>query len=99
MVAELVPPAGRRPVVLLSRNEAYMVRELVTVAPVTTRVRNIPSEVPLGSEDGLPHPCVVNLDTIATIAKRSLRERLITLSLEKLKAVENALHFTLALEE
>ncbi len=97
--AELVPPAGRHPVLLLSRNEAYAVRELVTVAPVTTRMRHIPSEVPLGPEDGLPQPCVVNLDTITTIAKRSLQERLASLSPEKLKAVEAALHFALGLEE
>ena len=97
--AELMPPAGRHPVLLLSRNEAYAVRELVTVAPVTTRMRHIPSEVPLGPEDGLPKSCVVNLDTIATIAKRSLQEKLVPLSPEKLKAVEAALHFALSLEE
>jgi len=97
--AELAPPAGRRPVLLLSRNEAYAVRELVTVAPVTTRMRHIPSEVPLGPEDGLPMPCVANLDTVTTIAKRSLQERLVRLSPEKLKAVEAALHFALGLEE
>ncbi len=97
--AELTPPAGRRPVLLLSRNEAYAVRELVTVVPVTTRIRHIPSEVPLGPEDGLPRPCVVNLDSITTIAKRSLQERLVLLSSEKLKAVEAALHFALGLEE
>ena len=97
--AALTPPAGRRPVLLLSRNEAYAVRELVTVAPVTTRMRHIPSEVPLGPEDGLPRPCVVNLDTITTIAKRILQERLVPLSPEKLKAVEAALHFALGLEE
>jgi len=97
--AALTPPAGRRPVLLLSRNEAYAVRELVTVAPVTTRMRHIPSEVPLGPEDGLPRPCVVNLDTITTIAKRILQERLVSLSPEKLKAVEAALHFALGLEE
>jgi len=97
--AELVPPAGRRPVLLLSRNEAYAVRKLVTVAPVTTRVRHIASEVSLGPEDGLPRPCVVNLDSITTIAKGSLCERLTSLSLEKLKEVEAALHFALALEE
>ena len=97
--AKLTPPAGRHPVLLLSRNEAYAVRELVTVAPVTTRMRHILSEVPLGPEDGLPRPCVVNLDTITTIAKRSLRERLVLLSPEKLKAVEAALHFALGLEE
>jgi len=96
--AELAPPAGRRPVLLLSRNEAYAVRELVMVAPLTTRIRGIPSEVSLGDEDGVPRACVANLDTITTIAKASLRERLTTLSTEKLEAVEKALHFSLGLE-
>jgi mRNA interferase MazF len=96
--AELSPPAGRRPVLLLSRNEAYVVRELVIVAPLTTRIRGIPSEVPLGDEDGVPRPCVINLDTIATVAKASLRERLTALSGDKLKAVDEALHFSLGLE-
>ena len=96
---ELPPPTGRRPVLLLSRNEAYAVRELVTVAPVTTRMRHIASEVPLGPGDGLPRPCVVNLDIITTIARRSLRGRLTTLSSEKLKEAEVALHFALDLEE
>ena len=95
--AELDPPAGRRPVLLLSRDEAYTIRELIIVAPVTTRIRHIPSEVPLGPEDGLPKPCVVNLDTITTIARASLRDKLTTLSPEKLKAVEVALHFALGL--
>jgi mRNA interferase MazF len=96
--AQLAPPAGRRPVLLLSRNEAYAVRELVMVAPLTTRIRCIPSEVSLGDEDGVPRVCVVNLDSITTIAKASLRERLTALSAEKLKAVETALHFSLGLE-
>ena len=96
--AELDPPAGRRPVLLLSLDEAYSVRELVTIAPVTTRVRHIPSEVILGLEDGLPKPCVINLDTITTIAKASLRERMTVLSQEKEKAVELALHFALGIE-
>jgi hypothetical protein len=60
--ADLPPPTGRRPVVLLSRDEAYAVRALVTVASVTTRIRSIPAEVPLGPEDGLPRDCVANLD-------------------------------------
>jgi mRNA interferase MazF len=68
------------------------------VAPLTTRIRGIPSEVPLGDEDCVPRACVVNLDTITTIAKASLRERLIVLSAEKLKAVEEALLFSLGLE-
>ena len=96
--ANLESPAGRRPVLLLSRDEAYAVRELVTVAPVTTRQRHIDSKVPLGIDDGLPKPCVINLDTITTIAKASLTERITTLSLEKQRAAEDALHFALGME-
>ena len=96
--AELDVPAGQRPVLLLSRNEAYSVRELVTIAPVTTRIRGIRSEVSLGPEDGLPKPCVVNLDVIQTIAKTRLQERLTVLNTQKLKAVEAALHFSLGFQ-
>lgn len=97
--AELPAPAGRRPVVLLSRNEAYAVRELVTVAPATTRVRQIPTEVPLSSEEGMPKRCVINLDTITTIPKRTLTGRITTLSSEKLSAVEAAIRFALGFSE
>jgi mRNA interferase MazF len=96
--AVLSPPAGRRPVLLLSRDEAYSVRDLIIVAPVTTRIRHIPTEVLLNLEDGLPKPCVVNLDTVTTIAKASLHDRLTTLSGEKFKAVEAALKFALGME-
>ena len=96
--ADLGPPAGRRPVLLLSRNEAYAVRALVTVAPVTTRVLGIPSEVPLGPEDGMPRSCVVNLDTITTIAKQTLQERFVVLNPERLDAVNEALRFALGLD-
>ena len=95
--AELPDPAGRRPVVLLSRNEAYGVRELVTVAPVTTRIRHIPTEVALGPDEGLPQACVINLDTITTIPKRALTALISPLPSEKLRAMERALKFALAL--
>lgn len=95
--AELPPPSGSRPVVLLSRDEAYAVRALVTIAPVTTRIRGIPSEVRLGPDDGLPRDSVVNLDTITTIPKADLRERLATLGAKKSREVEDAIHFTLGL--
>src|SRR3989304_69213 len=95
--AELPTPAGRRPVVLLSRNEAYAVRELVTVAPVTTRIRQIPTEAPLGTEDGLPKPCVANLDTIPTIPQQTLKERIASLSPGKLAAGEAAVKVALGL--
>src|SRR5438034_10066771 len=95
--ADLPTPAGRRPVVLLSRNEAYAVRELVIVATVTTRVRRIPTEVPLGPAEGLPKSCVVNLDTITTIPRRSLTQAIGALPPDKFAAVEQALMFALGL--
>jgi mRNA interferase MazF len=95
--AHLPPPTGRRLVVLLSRNEAYSVRQLVTVAPVTTRIRRIPTEVALGEAEGLPKACVANLDTIATIPKAALREQISSLDPGKIAAVERALKFALGL--
>src|SRR4030043_44143 len=96
--AELEPLAGRRPVVLLSRDEAYAIRSLVIVAPITTRIRHIPSEVLLGTNDGLPRDCVANLDTITTIPKDCLHSRLITLNTQKLKEIDAAIRFALGLE-
>lgn len=95
--AELPAPLGRRPVVLLSRDEAYKVRSAVTVAEITTRVRQIPVEVPLSKEDGLPKFCAANLDTVITIAKDLLKERICALSPAKMEAVETALRFALDL--
>lgn len=95
--AVLPPPAGRRPVVLVSRNEAYTVRDLVTVAPVTTRARGIPSEVALSRADGMPRACVVNLDTLTTVPKRMLSARVAELSPARIAAIDRALRFALGL--
>ena len=91
-------PIGRRPVVLLSRDEAYDVRNAVTIAQVTTTVRNIPVEVPLDEKDGLPQKCVVNLDTITTIRKSILTERICSLKQEKIGQIDKAIKFALSLE-
>jgi len=96
--AELAPPVGRRPVVLLSRDVAYRVRTSVTVAIVTRVARNIPVEVPLGPEDGMPRQCVVNLDDILTIPKARLAQRITTLSPEKMAAVARAVVYALDLK-
>jgi mRNA interferase MazF len=95
--AELPLPIGRRPVVLLSRDEAYAVRNAVTVAEVTTTIRGIPVEVELGPEDGLPKKCVVNLDTIVTIRKDLLIERLAILRDEKIEQINSAIKFALSI--
>ena len=95
--AELPPPAGRRPVVLISRNAAYAVRLSITVAPVTRTIRDIPVEVPLGLEDGLPARCVVNVDDVTTIPKSSLRQLISTLSSVRLAEIDAAIRFALDL--
>ncbi|MFH1262367.1 MAG: type II toxin-antitoxin system PemK/MazF family toxin [Pseudomonadota bacterium] len=95
--AVLPKPAGRRPVVLLSRDEAYQVRDLVTVAPITTRIRNLPVEVPLGRSEGLHRSCVVNLDTVTKIPKKSLSVRVCALPYSKMRALDDALRFSLRL--
>lgn len=96
--AELPPPIGRRPVVLLSRDVAYRVRTSITVGIVTRVSRNIPVEVPLGPEDGMPQQCVVNLDDILTIPKARLAERITTLPPQKMTAVARAVIFALDLK-
>ncbi|MBU1209446.1 MAG: type II toxin-antitoxin system PemK/MazF family toxin [Proteobacteria bacterium] len=95
--AELPLPVGRRPVVLLSRDEAYVVRNAVTVAEVTYTIRGIPVEVELGPENGLLKKCVVNLDTIVTIRKDLLIERMALLRDEKIDQIDSAIKFALSL--
>ena len=88
---------GTRPVILLTRNEGIRIRANITVAPVTTRIRSIPTEVELGPNDGLPQKCVANLDSLQTIRKALLRERIGILSASKLAAVEEGIRFALGL--
>jgi len=95
--AQLAAPAGRRPVILLSRNAAYTVRTSVTVAPLTTTIRNIPVEVRLGPRHGVPRECVVNLDEVQTIPKDRLLRVLTALSPQTLTQVDQALRFALGL--
>ena len=95
--AVLPEPVGRRPVVLVSRADPHSARSLVTVAPVTTRVRGIPSEVPLGAAEGLPRACVANADALTTISKRALVEYAGALSPAKLGALDDAIRHAMGL--
>jgi len=95
--ANLPKPIGRRPVILLSRDEAYLVRSSVTVAEITITIRNIPVEVPLDISDGLSKKCVVNLDSIITIPKNLLESHITTLSPEKVEKINEAIKFALDL--
>lgn len=96
--ARLPAPVGRRPVVLLSRNVAYVLRTSVTVAPITRTIRGIYSEVPLDKTDGMPARCVINLDDILTIPKSLVTDCITTLTPAKMAQVKQAVLFALDLE-
>ncbi len=89
----------RRPVVLVSRKEAYEVRALVIVAPVSTTLRGFAIEVRLGRAEGLSRPCVVNCDWLVTLHKDRLAEKIGSLSSAKLRQLDDALRFALGLDE
>ena len=90
------PPDKRRPVLILTRSSAVGFLTGITVAPLTTVIRNITSEVLLTPEDdGVFAECVVNTDNIQTIQKANLQTLVTTLSQEKMREVRAAIEFSL----
>jgi len=73
------PEFGRRPVCIVTRQAAIPVLTALIVAPATTTIRDIPSEVKLGADDGMPRPCVLSFDNLTTVPKAYLTERITTL--------------------
>ncbi len=90
-------PDKKRPVVILTRNSILEYLGEVTVAPVTSTIRNIPSEVLLSRGDGMHNDCAVNCDHIQTVSKSNIGSMITTLSREKLGEVRNAISFALNL--
>jgi mRNA interferase MazF len=97
--ADLPKPVGRRPVLLLSRNDAYEYLNKFIVAEITTTIRNIPVELPLGKREGLPKPCVVNCDNLRTVPKQALTQRISRLSMRQIPDVKRAVGYALGWEE
>ena len=91
------PPDKRRPVVILTRGSIISSLGEVTVAPVTTRIRDIPSEVALSKDDGLPRECAVNCDHLQTVPRTRLGATITRLSNEKMARVAVAVRFALDL--
>ena len=89
-------PDKNRPVLLLTRDSVLDVLGEVTVAPITTTVRDIPSEVLLSKDqDGMPHDCVINLDHIQTASKAKVGALITSLTRKKMSEVRDALLFAL----
>ena len=91
-------PVGRRPAVLVSREESYSVRSRCIVVPLTRTVRGIPTEVRLGPADGLSKAGVANADEIVTIPRTLLRERITALTGPRIVELDRALAFALGLD-
>ena len=88
-------PDKNRPVVILTRDSALEFLGEVTVAPITSTIRDIPTEVLLTKEDGMPRDCAVNLDHIQTVSKGKIGPLITTLSSIKMSELRSALLFAL----
>jgi mRNA interferase MazF len=97
--ASLPAPAGRRPVLLLSRNEAYSYLNKFLAVEVTSTIRRIAVEVPLGRSEGLPAKCVANCDNVRTVPRSALTKRIGQLSPGRYPEVKRALGHALSWEE
>jgi mRNA interferase MazF len=88
-------PDKPRPVLILTRDSAIGHLATVTVAPITSTIRNVPTEVILGVDDGMKNPCAVNLHNAVTVSQERLSKRVASLSTERMQEVCSALRFSL----
>jgi mRNA interferase MazF len=89
------PPNKQRPVLVLTRGSAIGHLATVTVAPITSTVRGVPSEVILDVDDGMKGRCAVNLHNAVTVAQTRLGRRVGSLSEGRMQEVCAALRFSL----
>ena len=97
--AELPPPVKSRPVVILTRDAVVNSIASLVVALVTRTIRGLETEVGLGRREGLPRPCVANLDNILTVPRGRLTRQMGALSQEKTKELDRAIMHALGVSE
>ena len=88
-------PDKQRPVLVLTRPSALGYLSRITVAPITSAIRDVPSEVVLGAEDGMKQPCAVNLHNVVTVGRDGLGRRVARLDSRRMREVCSALAFAL----
>jgi mRNA interferase MazF len=91
-------PDKRRPVLILTRDSAIAVLNSVTVAPITSTIRSIPTEVVLTKDDGLPNTCAANLDNLQTVPKNNIGDRIARLTTQKMRETATAVSFALGFD-
>jgi len=88
-------PDKKRPVVILTRDSAIAYLSTVTVAPITSAIRGVPSEVVLNEDDGMKATCAVNLYNAVTVSQERLGKRVAQLSSLRMSEICAALRFSL----
>ncbi|MAU02193.1 MAG: PemK family transcriptional regulator [Anaerolineaceae bacterium] len=91
-------PDKTRPVLILTRSSAIRYLNSVTVAPVTTTIRNVPSEVRLSQDDGMMAECAANFYNLQTVSKAKLGAWITTLSSQRLREIDRAVQFALGID-
>ena len=86
-------PDKKRPVLILTRDSVLQYLGEVTVAPITSTIRDIPTEVFLSKDDGMPRDCAVNCDHLQTVSKRKIGPIITSLPPEKMADVGQAISF------
>jgi mRNA interferase MazF len=79
-----VPEVGRRPFLVITRNAAIPVLHSVLAVPVTRTIRGIPTELPLGQDDGMPQECAASFDNLRVVPKSHLVSRQCSLAPDRL---------------
>lgn len=92
---EFALPDKKKPVVVLTRDSAIPYLSTVTVAPITSAIRGVPSEVVLDEEDGMKSSCAVNLHNPVTISQGRLGRRIAQLSSSRMSEICAAIRFSL----
>jgi mRNA interferase MazF len=90
-------PDKKRPILVLTRDSAIAVLNSVTVAPITSTIRGIPTELVLTKDDGVPNTCAANFDNLQTVPKSNIGTRIARLTPKRMREAATAVSFALDL--
>lgn len=91
-------PDKKRPVLILTRDSAIAVLNTVTVAPITSTIRSIPTEVVLTTDDGMPETCAAIFDNLQTVPKTNVGDRIARLTARRMREAAQAVSFALGFD-
>ncbi|MEK6630324.1 MAG: type II toxin-antitoxin system PemK/MazF family toxin [Acidobacteriota bacterium] len=94
-LCEFPAPDKPRPVLVLTRDWAAEYLTRLTVAPITSSIRDVPSQILLTESDGMKHACAVNLHNLVTVDKTRLGRRVAQLAPQRMREVCDAMAFAL----